>query len=97
MGGDQRTRRPRHKQGLVDDHTPYEDDIVCRLFVEMHPNGATLNAVGAMFNLSRERVRQIEERALCKLLAVVHAEGLELPSDAGDVLAVALGAGRKHL
>ena len=36
-------------------------------FVEDHPDGATLEEVGAALLLTRERVRQIEESALQKV------------------------------
>ena len=45
----------------------YEDDPWARQFVEAHPDGATLELVGEVLGITRERVRQIEEVALRKL------------------------------
>lgn len=39
-------------------------------FVAEHPDGATLAEVSALFGVSRERVRQIEESALAKLVRI---------------------------
>lgn len=84
---------------LIDNETRYEDDFVCRVFVHMYPKGQTLAMVGEMLSLSRERVRQIEERALRKLRANVAALGLEAPEDGPESPydAVALGVARRHL
>jgi DNA-directed RNA polymerase sigma subunit (sigma70/sigma32) len=70
-----RSRRPK---SAISDVLPYEDDLVARVFVAMHPNGATLEEVGAMFDVTRERIRQIEAKAIRKLQAACAAEGLEL-------------------
>lgn len=53
----------------VDATTRYEDDPIARRFVVLHPFGATLDEVGAMFGVTRERIRQIEERALQRIAA----------------------------
>lgn len=42
----------------------YADDPAARAFVAAHPGGATLEEVGAAFGVTREAIRQIEERAL---------------------------------
>lgn len=78
------------KNAFIDDRTPYEDDFKARVFVSMYPNGATLEVVAAMFDVTRERVRQIEASALTRLEAACDrlgvsletALGLELQSDA---------------
>lgn len=46
---------------------PFELDVAAQRFVEDHPNGATLEEIGAALGLTRERVRQIEEIALAKI------------------------------
>jgi DNA-directed RNA polymerase sigma subunit (sigma70/sigma32) len=60
--------RPR-KDAYIDDRTPYERDFKARVFVSMYPNGATLEAVAAMFDVTRERIRQIEASAITRLTA----------------------------
>ena len=44
----------------------------------MFPNGATLELVGEMFGVTRERIRQIEAKALKKLKMACAHEGLSL-------------------
>ena len=44
--------------------TRYADDPAAQRFVADHPDGATLDEIGASFGTSREAVRQIERRAL---------------------------------
>lgn len=46
---------------------PYDDDEACQRFVADHPNGATLGEIGALYGVTRERIRQIEAAALRKL------------------------------
>ncbi|MBI3075501.1 MAG: sigma-70 family RNA polymerase sigma factor [Deltaproteobacteria bacterium] len=54
--------------------TPREEEIVRRRFAIGREGGETLAEVGRHFSLTRERVRQIEHRALCKLRhSVQHA------------------------
>ena len=36
-------------------------------FVREHPDGAKLEEIGDFFGLTRERIRQIEHVAMCKL------------------------------
>ena len=59
-----RHRWARRDVVLVDRVTPYEEDVAAQLFVAAFPGGATLEAVALAMGISRERVRQIEERAL---------------------------------
>ncbi len=84
---------------LIDKETRYEDDYVCRVFVSMYPKGQTLAVIGGMLGLSRERVRQIEERALRKLRAAGATFDLEDPVEetAVELGAACLGAARKKV
>jgi hypothetical protein len=45
----------------------WEDDPWAQTFVEEHPGGATLEEVAEVLGVTRERVRQIESKALRKL------------------------------
>ena len=45
----------------------FDDCASSQMFVNAHPGGATLDEVGVFFGITRERVRQIEARALAKL------------------------------
>ncbi len=56
------------KAAYIDDRTPYEADFKARVFVSMYPNGATLEVVAAMFDVTRERIRQIEAAAVKRLV-----------------------------
>jgi hypothetical protein len=58
----------------VDDETSWADDAQCRLLVNMHPDGMTLEEIGLVLwskrtgkPMSRERIRQIEAEAVAKL------------------------------
>ena len=57
----------KRKDAYIDDRTPYEADFKARVFVSMYPNGATLEVVAAMFDVTRERIRQIEASAITRL------------------------------
>jgi hypothetical protein len=46
---------------------PWQDAPWAQAFVDVHPDGATLELVGEVLGITRERVRQIEEVALRKL------------------------------
>ena len=48
-------------------HTPYCDDDWAWYVVHSHPEGLTLEQIGDLYGLSRERVRQIEEDAVRKI------------------------------
>lgn len=73
---------------LVDVDTPYKDDVACQLFVAFFPEGATLDMVGAAIGVTRERARQIEDRALKKLFARAEEYGLHAPVASDDADAV---------
>lgn len=49
------------------DALEFEDDDWARSFVKRHPDGATLDQVGEVLGMCRERVRQVEEQILRKL------------------------------
>jgi len=55
---------------------PFEDDDLTRLFVEEHPGGASLEEIGDLLGLTRERVRQIIESALDRLARRGYLAGL---------------------
>jgi len=78
-------RRPRETP-LVDADTPYEEDLAARWFVRNHPDGGTLEEVGVMLGVTRERIRQIEMMALRKLRRACTEEGLDF-----EVLLVSWG------
>lgn len=71
------------KAAYIDDRTPYEEDFKARVFVSMHPNGATLEAVAAMFDVTRERIRQIEASAVSRLAAACGQLGVTLEEALG--------------
>jgi len=48
-------------------HTPYAEDDWAWYVVQAHPDGLTLDQIGELYGLSRERVRQIEEDAVRKI------------------------------
>lgn len=64
------------RDGPILSDAPYEEDFVAQVFVTMYPNGATLESVGAVFGVTRERIRQIEAKAIRKLKHTCDAEGI---------------------
>lgn len=66
----------RRTEVLIDQRTPYADDDRCWYVVEMHPDGLTLDQVGLLMGVTRERVRQIEERAKRKLALACQLAGV---------------------
>jgi RNA polymerase primary sigma factor len=55
---------------------PREEAVLKLRFGIGHEEGLTLEQVGEMFNLTRERIRQIETGAIKKLQSPAHREGL---------------------
>ena len=72
------TRKPRTEHQIRLDTLPWERDFETQMFVEDHVDGAKLEDVGQYMGLTRERVRQIEAKALRKLKAKCKEEGLTL-------------------
>lgn len=58
---------PTHPGALIDGTTRYADDPRAQYVVAAHPDGLTLDEIGELLGLTRERVRQIEEQALASL------------------------------
>lgn len=54
-------------EGLEADEIPYTCSLA---FVEENPDGATLEQIGKITGCTRERIRQIESRALARLNGV---------------------------
>ena len=69
------------------DGVPYEHDLRCQRFVRDHPGGATLEEVGAELGVTRERVRQIEGKALRRLHKTAQRIAPDLEMIIGALLA----------
>lgn len=67
--------RPNRRSAITND-TSYAEDAACRRFVEEHPDGATLEEIGDFCGVTRERIRQIEAKALRKLRLACLREGV---------------------
>ena len=57
---------------------PREEAVLKLRFGIGHEEGLTLEQVGEMFNLTRERIRQIETGAIKKLQTPAHRDMLEV-------------------
>ena len=57
---------------------PREEAVLKLRFGIGHDEGLTLEQVGEMFNLTRERIRQIETGALKKLQSPAHRDALAM-------------------
>lgn len=55
------------RRALIDSVTRFEEDPRSRYVVAHHPDGLSLDEIGMLFGITRERVRQIEVIALTKL------------------------------
>lgn len=60
----------------------YALDEAAQRFVAEHPDGATLDEVGAAIGMTRERIRQIEDDAIAKMRRRAPLAGLD--DEAGD-------------
>ena len=67
------TRRTGLDTALINGWTRWEEDDRAWYVVACHPHGLTLEQIGELFGLTRERIRQIEAIALAKLL-VAHPD-----------------------
>lgn len=63
----------------------WHEHLEAQIAVRRNPEGMTLEQIGALMNITRERVRQIEATALRKL---IHCTGAELINIGGHTLAV---------
>ncbi len=76
----------------LDAVTRYEDDEQAQAFVAAHPDGATLEEIGELWGITRERVRQIERAALHQLRARLKLAGVS-ERDIRDYFASKAGSG----
>lgn len=67
-GKRKRGARPSAEPILPDLHVPWEESDWSWYVVAHHPNGLTLDEIGQLMGITRERVRQIEQKAFGKLL-----------------------------
>lgn len=61
---------------VMDELTPIECDILKRRFGLEGKDEATLKEIGEVYNLSRERIRQLQEQALTKVRRALHRRDL---------------------
>jgi RNA polymerase primary sigma factor len=71
------SRLPEQMRRLLRTLTPREQEVLKMRFGIDHPGNVTLQEVGNLFALSRERVRQIESQALSKLRVLAESEELD--------------------
>jgi hypothetical protein len=53
-----------NRRPIIDDYTSYDDDDKCWYVTAVHPDGLTLEQVGSLQDCTRERIRQIEAKAV---------------------------------
>ena len=70
-------RLPEQMRRLVDTLSEREQQVLKMRFGIDHPGGVTLQDIGNTFQLSRERIRQIEAQALGKLRELAESEELD--------------------
>lgn len=75
-------RRP---DAVIDSVTPFDEDETARVIVAMQTRPMTLDEVGSLFDLTRERVRQIEQGALRKMQAALRLRRIHGSNDLGDL------------
>lgn len=71
---------------VIDDDTRYEHDAAAQLVVARHPDGATLELVGALMGVTRQRAEQLEAQALRHFAARCRLIGIT-PEDVREYLA----------
>lgn len=69
---------------------PFAQDDAAQRFVETHPDGGTLEEVGAALGITRERARQVEAIALKRLVLRCRVAGITR-EDIGAILATRPG------
>jgi hypothetical protein len=72
--------------GELDPHLPYEEDEECQRLIAENPNGLGQAEIARLFNCSRERIRQLEEQAMAKLLMGRARKHVLHAIEAADVL-----------
>ena len=63
---------------IMDSLDPREKEVLIRRYGLLDGEAMTLDQVGQAMNLSRERIRQIEEKALRKLRNPIRSEQLKV-------------------
>lgn len=71
----------RHIRGLLNILSPKERKIIRLRFGIGYDKGKSLSEIGTVFGLSKERVRQLETRALYKLRQNLSKHGLDAYSN----------------
>lgn len=74
------------RESSISPHTSYDDDPACQAIVEANPDGIDNADIAEHMGISRERVRQLVERALASLRARCVLAGIT-PEDLAAVLA----------
>ena len=65
---------------LLDYLEPRERDIIrMRAGLDDHHKGMTLEEIGQQFGITKERVRQLNQRAMNKLRAIARQQEIEAP------------------
>lgn len=63
---------------LIDNDTPWEEDDRAWYVVACHPGGLTLDQLGQLYGVTRERIRQIESSALKTLEQIDDGRGAQM-------------------
>lgn len=66
-----------NRRPIIDDYTPWELDDKCWYVTEVHPDGLTLEQVGALQDCTRERIRQLIASGVEKIVENAVALGLD--------------------
>jgi hypothetical protein len=70
--------RSDRRRPAIDGTTPWKSDYSARAWVVHHPDGGTLEQIGSVLGITRERVRQIETHAKRKLRRACAEYGIDL-------------------